>query len=231
MSKKADVDVGLACGRYYLSVNGFVVAMEGDMCRDIAVPSTHWNGKLLEMVMNTTSAEREKNIKRSLSREDDFSSLPSITAEAEYTAQKLKTRQDHDSWVNERLKETWATVEASHHEMHWLWKEWSIEAEGFRKQDDRKYVYWEQLGRGFSEHIGAFRAKKESMPVVISGFWAKIRQPGTTESRLILFWELCSQVRDGRMAERYLKENLSSAKVNTDANNFHNVIHQLKDPR
>lgn len=30
----AQLDIGLACGRYYLAVDGFVVAMQGDICRD-----------------------------------------------------------------------------------------------------------------------------------------------------------------------------------------------------
>jgi hypothetical protein len=33
--KKPVVDWGLSCGRIYLKVNGYVVAMEGDVLRDI----------------------------------------------------------------------------------------------------------------------------------------------------------------------------------------------------
>ncbi len=35
MSKKPVVDWGFACGRTYLTVNGYVVAMEGDVLRDM----------------------------------------------------------------------------------------------------------------------------------------------------------------------------------------------------
>jgi hypothetical protein len=39
--RSGSVEVGLACGRAYLSVNGIVVAMEGDVCRDVVVSRWH----------------------------------------------------------------------------------------------------------------------------------------------------------------------------------------------
>jgi len=33
-------EVGLSCGRYYLSVAGIVLAMEGDKCRDASLPES-----------------------------------------------------------------------------------------------------------------------------------------------------------------------------------------------
>lgn len=222
-----NVEVGLACGRYYLSVNGFVTAVEGDMCRDAGLPGMHWNKELLEMVL-----EGPKRELSDLQEERRYSSVPAINAAALYRAQKLKEREEHDTWVTERLKETFATVEASHHEMHQLWQDWSVEGMAFRVpdlRDKRQHFYWEQLGRGFNETIGVFRSEKESMPVVFSGFWARLRLRSADPGKLVLFWELCSQVTDSRMAERFLKENLPQVTLSPNADNFHHVAHAVQE--
>lgn len=61
-------------------------------------------------------------------------------------------------------------------------------------------------------------------------FWARLRVRSGDKGRLVLFWEMCSQVTDSRMAERFFKENALNAKVDTNAMNFHNVVHSLKEP-
>lgn len=35
-------EVRFSCGRHYLSVAGFAVAMEGDRCRDRKIPEEYW---------------------------------------------------------------------------------------------------------------------------------------------------------------------------------------------
>ena len=44
------VDWGLACGRIYLTVDGFVVAMEGDMCRDENREARCWTGDMIRRI-------------------------------------------------------------------------------------------------------------------------------------------------------------------------------------
>jgi hypothetical protein len=220
----AKIEVGLACGRNYLSVNGFVTAVEGDLCRDAELPGTHWNRELLESVA--------KGKTKKTTRRDPFASLPAIDAEAEYRAAKLKDRQEHDDFVARHLKGTFAVVEATHNESHNLWAQWSVE-NTFRARDphdQRRLLHWEQISRGFMETIGAFRfGKDDVMPVTLSCFWSRLRVRPTDAGQLVLFWEMCSQVTDSRMAERFFKENTPESVINTDASNFHNVAHALKE--
>jgi len=44
------VDWGLACGRFYLMVDGVVVAMEGDMCRDENREHRCWTGDMIRRI-------------------------------------------------------------------------------------------------------------------------------------------------------------------------------------
>lgn len=220
---KPKLEVGLACGRNYLSVNGYVVAMEGDLCRDSEIPGTHWNRELLETVI--------KGARKVRSSADFFRSLPAVDAESEYLAAKRKDREEHDEFVAKHLKETSAVVEATSNEQHMLWERWSVE-NSYRvrdPRDQRPFVYWEQISRGFMETLGAFRFGKDVMPVVMSVFWARLRVRPTDAGRLVMFWHLCSQVTDGRMAEKFFKENLSKKIITTDAQNFHIVVHSLKE--
>jgi hypothetical protein len=93
---KPKLEVGLACGRNYLSVNGYVVAMEGDLCRDSEIPGTHWNRELLETVV-----KGERKVRSSA---DFFRSLPAVDAESEYLAAKRKDREEHDEFVEQDLQ-------------------------------------------------------------------------------------------------------------------------------
>ena len=221
---KPKLEVGLACGRNYLSVNDVVVAVEGDMCRDAEMPGTHWNREMLEAVV---AGKRKR-----LTKGDFFSSLPAIDAEAEYLAARRKDREEHDIFVTERLKETFAVVEASRNEQLALWASWSVEntRRVFDVHDSRRFVYWEEIGRGFSQTIGAFRfGKDDVMPIVLSAFWARLRVRPGSASHLVMFWEMCSQVTDSRMADKFFEENLPKKIINTDAMNFHNVVHSMKE--
>lgn len=67
------------------------------------------------------------------------------------------------------------------------------------------------------------------MPVAMSIFWARLRLRPTDAGHLVMFWEMCSQVTDSRMAEKFIKENVPKSVVSTDAANFPNVIHSMKE--
>jgi hypothetical protein len=224
------VDTGFACGRHYLSVNGFVVAMEGDMCRDSTLPGTHWNQELLESVVNDTQDAMEKRFRKERDAAKPFSSVTAVDAEATYHAQKQKDRDDHDIWVAEHFKETYAIVEANSNETQNLWSDWAIE-NTWRvpdPRDQRQFVHWEQIMRGHFQQVGEFRIGKDVMPVVLSFFWVRLRTEKTGPGKLVMFWDMTSQVSDSRMAEKFFKENLPKGVQNTNASNFHNVIHSLR---
>lgn len=224
---KHKVDVGLACGRYYLSVNGFVAAMEGDMCRDSTLPGSHWTKELLESVATGSKAMMQKEYEAG----KPFSSITDIDAEVKYTAAKKKDREEFDRRTEDMLKNTFAAVEATSNERHQLWLEWSTEGRSLRPQDPldkRMVVHWEQVGFGLIQEIGAFTVGKERMPVMFSCFWQKLRINSGTPQKTVMFWEMVSQVTDSRMADQFLKENLPKDFISTNANNFHNVVFNLK---
>jgi hypothetical protein len=226
------IDTGFACGRHYLSVNGFVVAMEGDLCRDSTLPGTHWSEELLKSVVNDTQSKMEKRLMKKRNAAGSFSSLSAIDAEATYRAQKQKDQDDHDVWVAERFKETYAIVEANANETQNLWADWAIE-NTWRLPDprnQRKFVHWEQVTRGHYQQVGQFRINKDIMPVVLSLFWARLRTEKTGPGRLVMFWDMTSQVSDSRMAEKFFKKNLPKGIINTNAANFHNVTLSLGRP-
>lgn len=227
---KHKVDVGLACGRYYLSVNGFVATMEGDMCRDSTLPNSHWTKELLESVANDTQKDMLKRLKRAEGKL--FSSVTDCCAEAKYHEQRKAAREEFDSWSADMLKNTYAVVEATSNEYHSLWYQWSTEGRAMRPvdpRDNRTFVHWEQVGRGLMEEIGAFTVKKERMPVMLSAFWVKVSLQKGAPQKMVMFYDLVSQVVDHRMADRWFKENLPKDVISTNANNFHTVVHNLKE--
>lgn len=224
------VNTGFACGRHYLEVNGFVVAMEGDMCRDSTLPGTHWNEELLESVVNDTEEQMLKRFKKERNAAEPFSSVTAIDAEAKYLAQKQKDRDEHAVFVAERFRETYAIVEANSNERQNLWSDWAID-NTWRlpdPRDQRQFVYWDQINTGHFQQVGEFRIGKDIMPVMLSLFWARLRTKRPSPGKLVMFWDMTSQVSDFRMADRFFKENFPNASINTDASNFHNVIHSLE---
>ena len=50
-----EVDWGLSCGRMYLTVDGFVVAMEGDLCRDENRENRAWTGDMIRKIAGDKS--------------------------------------------------------------------------------------------------------------------------------------------------------------------------------
>lgn len=202
------VETGFSCGRHFLTVNGFVVAVEGDLCRDFELPGTHWNEKLLQTVA--------KDVKRgALRKEVKLSSVPDVDAEAVYLADRKERRDAHEQFVGASLQGTFFAVEASHHEKQQLWEEWSVEADDLVPRSKRPFIYWEQLTSGFTETLGRIGDR----PIVLSGFFARLRAKPTDPGKLVLFWELCSQLADYAMAERWLSETLPKVPT-TNAQNF-----------
>lgn len=208
------IDTGFACGRHYLSVNGYVVAVEGDLCRDAVLPGMHWNDELFQLVL-----KQQREVAPIVDAR--LTSVPAADAAEQYHAEKRKQRDDHDKYCSENLLATAAAVEATSYEKHQLWRDWSLDYAQMEKLPTKKNrVHWEQLGRGFIEPIGEING----LPVNISGFWARLRVKPEDTGTLVLFWEICSRMADYDMAEEWLKENLPNAKNKTDAQNFHNVV-------
>lgn len=222
----AKLEVGLACGRNYLSVNGFVVAMEGDLCRDAELPGTHWNRELLEAV----KSGRLPKPKKSATTADRYSSLPSLDAEAEYIATRKQDREKFDVWAAKMLRETEAAVETDGYGKLKLWSEWAVENPWADDKEPRPRVYWEQIGQGLIETVGVIRIGKEEMPVCVSMFWNRLRAKPGDAGHLVMFWETTSQVVDHRMVDRWFKENLRKNVQTSDAMNFANVIHAVVRP-
>lgn len=222
----AKLEVGLACGRNYLSVNGFVVAMEGDLCRDSELPGTHWNGEMLEAV----KSGRLPKPKKSAKTEDRYASLPSLDAEAEYTATRKQDRKRFDEWSAKMLKDTEAVVECDSYARLKLWSEWAVENLWRNPKEERPRVHWQQVHQGLIETVGLIRIGKEEMPVCVSLFWNRLRAKPEDAGHLVMFWEATSQVVDHRMIDRWFKENLRKGVQTSDAMNFANVIHSVVRP-
>lgn len=225
-TQNAVVDTGFSCGRHYLTVNGFVVAMEGDVCRDAELPSSHFDEKLFETIIK---GEHE-DPKKLFFGPERYSSLPAIDARAQYLARKKKEREELNQFVDEHLKNTFAAVEVTSEESLHLWREWAEEHTDRVKdaRDQRPLVYWEQIPSGFNQTIGVFKFEKdEVMPVCISGYWVRLRGKKTDPGKLVLLYEMTSQVVDYRMVDRWMEENLPKGVQTSDAQNFHNIVHRV----
>ncbi len=57
------VDWGFACGRTYLQINGYAVAMEGDICRDVVLTSKFgptWTAEGIKSVVKDSKKDYQK---------------------------------------------------------------------------------------------------------------------------------------------------------------------------
>lgn len=141
---------------------------------------------------------------------------------------------DRDEIMARRFKETVAVVEATDTEVFYLWKEWSNES-GY---DDLDYVKrgrthpkrsWVQVNPGYGETIGHVG----KMPVVISLTWVRI------DGKLVLFYELSSQMQDHRMVEPWLEKQFGRQgwpkwdhgyrRMKTNAMNFGHAIEAVDE--
>lgn len=218
------VHVGAACGRNYLSVNGFVVAMEGDFIRDSELPGSHWNRELLEAV----ASGKLPKVKKPVAQVGRYNGLPSLDAEAEYWATKKADREKYDAWAAQMLKDTEAIVDADSYARLRLWEEFAVEGQAFTTDRFlRPRYYWEQISRGICETVGVIKIGKEELPVAIMAFWARLRVAKGDPGKLVMFWEATSQVVDHRMIDRWFKDNLRKNVVKYNASNFHNVVQTL----
>lgn len=217
------IEVGLACGRNYLSVNGFVVAMEGDFIRDSELPGSHWNRELLEAVAKGKLPKSKKPV----SGPGRYNGLPSLDAEAEYWATKQADREKYDSWAAQMLKDTEAVVEADGYGKLGLWEDWAVESKSLRPTCEHPRYHWEHISQGLIETVGVIKTDKEEMPVVFMAFWARLRVQKGDPGKLVMFWSPTSQVVDHRMIERWFKDNLRKNVVEYDAQNFCNALFTL----
>lgn len=59
------VDWGFACGRTYLEINGYVAAMEGDVCRDIVLTTKFgptWTAEGIKSVVKDSAEDYKKHM-------------------------------------------------------------------------------------------------------------------------------------------------------------------------
>lgn len=208
------IDWSIACGRAYLSIDGLVVAVEGDMCRDVFLTSEygsdHWNLKMIEGV-----ATRAHKIYKEGTA--SFASLTDLESEAKTKAYKAQRRAETNAFHKEHLAKTVVAIEATHNEAHELWARWatdSIARELYDGKAVRNDRHVKQVSVGICEKLGELA----KMPVMLTGFWYYY------DERLVLFWEMTSQVTDGRMADEWLKEKLPKDCYKTDATNFGNAL-------
>ena len=107
-------------------------------------------------------------------------------------------------------------VEATSFEHHCLWQQFSPESpRSFKKE----YVKtWEQRLSGCMFCVGMCGES----PVNVEVSFARI------DGKWVMFYDACSQVVDHRLVEAWRAKHMSHA-VNTNANNFHIVLHHIVD--
>lgn len=129
---------------------------------------------------------------------------------------KLIRRFDHLPEDDKRFKSTVFCVEADSFARYALWKE---------QKEHNKTVRWEQDSIGISPRIGEYAG----YPIALEICWVKIN------GRLVLFYEQCSQFQFHPLSEEWLKLRCDPKWDNgtrsafTDANNFHHVLHHIRD--
>lgn len=120
------------------------------------------------------------------------------------------------------LKRTFFIVEATSFEGHCLWEAHS--SQSTRTLPNGSHVDWVQLNPGYVVQIGTL----DGRPVVLSMQWA------TLDDKLVMFWDMCSQVCDYKMAEKWLDEHFfgmydsGTRRASCDAKNFHMCIHAIR---
>lgn len=123
--------------------------------------------------------------------------------------------------MEDRLKATFATVEATSYEQLCLWRD---NANPFKAKAEGK-VKWEQVLDGWLPTVG--HMTKKAYPVVISLHWCVI------EGRPVLFWHPTSQIVDHNLIDEWLKRMVPQAFLDQPnlvqgAGNFHTVIHAIE---
>lgn len=134
----------------------------------------------------------------------------------------MKFGDSRDTW----LKEVVAIVEATHAEKFYLWKEFSDTSDWQDRRFPMSKVPWEQLNPGYGETIGHVAGR----PVHIHVSFARIL------GRIVLFWELTSEVRDYKLVDPYLKKLLGAfptyddghRRASGDAMNFNNALQAIQ---
>ena len=124
------------------------------------------------------------------------------------------------------LAKTFFIVEATSFEMHCLWSDYSNESQSrnpLLNKNNVPTVNWVQINTGWVVELGEL----DNRPVNMSVTWSRI------DGKLVMFWELCSQVADYVMAEKWIEKNFrgSAAAVRTsscDANNFHLCLSAIR---
>ena len=122
--------------------------------------------------------------------------------------------------MEQRLKATLCSVEATSFEEHSLWDKWSNQS----KNSYSSAVAWEQLSDGWLPTVGRINDK----PVCISLSWNFI------DGQPVLFWDATSILVDYDMIHDWLKKMMPQVYVDqvcltTDAGNFHIIVHKIAD--
>lgn len=121
------------------------------------------------------------------------------------------------------LKRTVFMVEANSFETFTLWSRWANDSR--EKLHGYRHVEWEQLNPGALVTIGEL----DNRPVCMEFQWARIN------GFVVCFWNMCSQVTDSVMAEKWLDEHFTgkwdkgTRRAHTDACNFHHCIDAIEE--
>lgn len=114
-----------------------------------------------------------------------------------------------------RLEKTFFIVEATSFEQHSLWANFGHNSDR-RMREDYSFK-WEQMD-GWAVQLGQL----DNRPVMLNIRWVKI------DGYLVAFWDICSQVADYVMSEKWLDKHFKKGyDFRTDANNFHHCLHAI----
>ena len=123
----------------------------------------------------------------------------------------------------EKVEGTVALIEATHNENHNLWLHYSKQgarcAPAMKEYGTVPKLDWIQVNPGHWEQIGTL----DKRPVCVSVFWARI------DGYLVGFWDATSQVVDYEMVKVWLKKTFPDDVYMTDATNFYNAIHHIRE--
>jgi hypothetical protein len=126
--------------------------------------------------------------------------------------------------LDQLMEETFFAVAATSFEHQCLWSDHAQQSDYAKVPTT---VHWKQLPYGYTVQVGTL----DNRPVVMTLRWASL------DGKLILFWDVCSQVTDSGMVEAWLSGNFhgtwdkGTRRARTDAMNFHHCIHAIKEPK
>ena len=140
---------------------------------------------------------------------EDIYAIVEPREQARIEEEREKSYQRNRTQTDQKLLDTVYLVEADDNAMHQLWREWCWNRD----------AEWEEDSMGTVPQIGTLA----DMPVTLCLSWAIIA------GQRVGFWYMPSMVTDHRLAEKWIKKNLPNVRATSDATNFGNIIHSIRD--